>query len=237
LHATAALDPAGDRLNPEPTSVQGSMGPLLRAWLLLAAWFLGWPADRPLGQRERQQAPVLHQPPPDWPGRGGRGGHPLVMDAAAGGRPEQEEREPRMDQEDGLSRVVCLLAPLTRGLCHRVVGADDPPCRAGRGTRGAAGAAAGPVATSMSASRGAPMGLPPPPSRCTAGPGPSARAQGHRQGRGGPPAARAGGRAAMGWLCLGPCRTNVPGPLRGRRSAETGGGSTAERRGSAGGRS
>ena len=58
---TTALDAAVDMLDPQPTVVQGLVGPLLLQWQLLAAWFLRRHEDRHLGQRERQEAQILQQ--------------------------------------------------------------------------------------------------------------------------------------------------------------------------------
>ena len=99
--------------------MQGQIGPLLLSCQLLAAWFLGGHEDRHLGQRERQKAQVLQQPTPYWQGIWGRVGNPLVMDAAAVGRTEKEDREQRIDQEDVFYRMVFFLATITRGLFNR----------------------------------------------------------------------------------------------------------------------
>ena len=52
------------------------------------------------------------------------------MHAACIGSAEEENRKQGVDQQDIFSRVVLLLAALTRGLFRRVLGADDTPCRA-----------------------------------------------------------------------------------------------------------
>src|SRR5207237_1949561 len=52
--AAAAFDPAGDRLPPYPTSVQGLRGPVrLTCQQRRAAWLLAWQAACDLGQRAR----------------------------------------------------------------------------------------------------------------------------------------------------------------------------------------
>ena len=65
------------------------------------------------------------------------------MDAAAVGVTEKEDREEGIDQQDVFDRVVFFLAAITRGLCRRVLGADDAPLGAVMGKRGEAGAAVG----------------------------------------------------------------------------------------------
>jgi hypothetical protein len=54
-----ALDTAVHVLDAQPTLVQRLVGPLLRQWQLLAAWFLGGHEDLHLRERERQEAQVL----------------------------------------------------------------------------------------------------------------------------------------------------------------------------------
>ena len=60
---------------------------------------------------------------------------------------EEEEDEQGIDEQDIFDRMVLFLAALSRRLCSRVLGADDPPCRPVMGTRGDAGAAAGTATT------------------------------------------------------------------------------------------
>ena len=55
----AALDAPVDRLDPQPTVMQGLVGALLFQGKLLAAGFLGRHEDLDVGQRERQEAQVL----------------------------------------------------------------------------------------------------------------------------------------------------------------------------------
>src|SRR5437899_12241119 len=74
------------------------------------------------------------------------------MDAAARGIAEEEDEEQSIDEQDILDGVVFFLAALTRGLCSRVLGADDAPLRAVMGTRGAAGAAVGTATTGAGSS-------------------------------------------------------------------------------------
>src|SRR6266702_2479021 len=79
------------------------------------------------------------------------------MGAAAIRVTEKKDEKQGIDQKDVFYRVVFFLAAITRGLFNRVLGADDPPFRAVMGKRGDAGAAAGPVATGVGSSSGAPM--------------------------------------------------------------------------------
>src|SRR6266699_7253931 len=58
----AALDAPVDLLDPQPTVVQGLVGPLLFQGEFLAAGFLGRQEELDLGQRERQEAKILQQP-------------------------------------------------------------------------------------------------------------------------------------------------------------------------------
>ena len=49
------------------------------------------------------------------------------MDTAAIGVAPKEDEEERIDEQDMFDRVISFLAALTRGLCRRVLGADDAP--------------------------------------------------------------------------------------------------------------
>src|SRR5438132_4278773 len=69
------------------------------------------------------------------------------MDGTAGGVDEEKDYEQGVHEQDIFDGVVLLLAALTRGLCRRVLGADDASLRAVMGTRGDASAAAGIGAT------------------------------------------------------------------------------------------
>jgi hypothetical protein len=74
------------------------------------------------------------------------------MDATAIGVAEEEDREQGIDQENIFDRMVRFLAAITVRLCRRVLGADEASLGAVMGTRGEAGAPAGPVATGAGAS-------------------------------------------------------------------------------------
>jgi hypothetical protein len=58
------LDPAVDRLDPQPPLGARLLGPFLLPGQLLAARFLGGPEDLPPSECERQEAQSLSQPAP-----------------------------------------------------------------------------------------------------------------------------------------------------------------------------
>src|SRR5262245_15893653 len=137
--------------------MQGQIGPLLLSCQLLAAWFLGGQEDLHRGQRERQEAEILQEPAPRRQGirRGIHNG--LIMGATAIGVAQEEDEKQSVDQQDIFHGVIFFLAAITRRLCNRVLGADDPSFRAVMGKRGDAGAAAGSVVTGVGSSSGATM--------------------------------------------------------------------------------
>ena len=92
FHDAAALDAAVDMLDPQPAVVQGLVGPLLLPGELLAAGFLRRHEDLDLGERERQEAQILQQPAPRGQGIRRRVGNALIMDAAAIGVAQEEDR-------------------------------------------------------------------------------------------------------------------------------------------------
>jgi len=112
----------------------------------------GWHEDVHLGQRECQEAQILQQLAPGREGIRRRLGDALIMDTAAVGRTQKEDREWGIDEQDIVDRVVLFLAALTRGLLRRVLGADDASFGPVMGKRGEADAAAGPVTTGAGAS-------------------------------------------------------------------------------------
>src|SRR6266700_2980352 len=138
----AALDAAVHMLDPQPTVVQGLIGPLLFQGEFLAAGFLRRHEDLDLGQRERQEAQILQQPTPGGQGIRRRVGNGLVMDTTAIGVAEEKDEEQRIDQEDIFDRVVLFLPALTVRLFSRVLGADNAPFRPVMGKRGETGATA-----------------------------------------------------------------------------------------------
>src|SRR6266568_934907 len=76
----------------------------------------------------------------------------ILMDAAAVGVAQKEDREEGIDEQDIVDGVVLFLAALTCGLFSRVLGADDPPFGPVMGKRGDAGAAADPTPTGADSS-------------------------------------------------------------------------------------
>jgi hypothetical protein len=137
------LDTAVDMLDPQPTAVQGLVGPLLFPGEVLATGCLGRHEDLDLGEREGQEAQILSQSAPRGQGIRRRVGNRLIMDAAAIGVAEEEDDEQGIDSQDIVHRVVFFLAALTVGLFNRVLGADDASFRPVMGTRGEAGAGMG----------------------------------------------------------------------------------------------
>src|SRR5712692_11221492 len=140
------LHTAVHMLDPQPTAVQRVVGHLLLPRERLATRFLGGHEDRHLGEREGEKAQILQQPAPSGQGIRGGLGNPLVMDAAAVGVAQKEDREEGIDEQDIFDRVVLFLAAITLRLFSRVLGADDAPFRPVMGKRGDAGAAVGAAA-------------------------------------------------------------------------------------------
>jgi hypothetical protein len=155
-----------------------------------------------VGQRERQEAQILQQPTPDGQGRGRRVSNGLLMDAAAVGVTEKEDREQGIDQQDIFDRVVLFLPALTVRLCSSVLGADDASFRPIMGQRGDADVAAGPVTTGAGASSsGATTGA------ASASETPSRWARAGRERAGTSPracsaASSAGRRTCIHWLAV-----------------------------------
>jgi len=146
------LHTAVDMLNAQSAIVQSLVGQLLFQGEFLAAGFLRRHEDLDLGQREREEAQILQQPAPR--GQGIRRGlsNPLVMEAAAIGVTQKEDREQGIDQQDIFYGVVLFLAAITRGLLRRVLGADDAPFGPVMGKRGDAGTTAGAAVRGTSSS-------------------------------------------------------------------------------------
>src|SRR5437879_2874895 len=82
----------------------------------------------------------------------GRRSHTLLLDTAAVGRTQQEERAWGRDQQAIFDGVILGLAALTLLLGSRIWGADKVPFRPVMGTRGDAGAMAGMATTGAGAS-------------------------------------------------------------------------------------
>ena len=123
----AALDAAVDMLDPQPTLVQGLVGPLLFQGEFLASWFLGRHEDLHFRERERQEAQILQQPTPGRERVGGGLRDAQIMDTAAVGVAQKEDDEEHIDEQDIFDGVVLFLAAIARGLFSRVLGADDAP--------------------------------------------------------------------------------------------------------------
>src|SRR5262245_13360344 len=85
---------------------------------------------------------------PRGPGIRCRGGHGLLMGAAALRVTQEEDEKQRLDSQDVVDRRGSCLPALTRLLFSRGLGADDAPCAPVMGHRGAAGVATGPGAAS-----------------------------------------------------------------------------------------
>jgi len=147
-----ALDTAIDMLDPQPTLVQRLVRHVLLPREILAPWLLGRHEDLDLRERKREEAQILHQPAPRGQGIRRRVSNALVMEAASAGVAEAEDDEQGIDQQDIFDRMVLCLPTLTRRLCSRVLGADEAPFGAIMGTRGDAGAAAGPSTTGADSS-------------------------------------------------------------------------------------
>jgi hypothetical protein len=108
----AALDAAVDRLDPQPTVVQGLVGQLLFQGEFLPSWCLRRHEDLDLGQRKRQEAQILSQPAPRGQGRGRRVSNGLIMDAPSRGVAQEEDDEQRMHSQDIFDGVVFFLPAL-----------------------------------------------------------------------------------------------------------------------------
>jgi hypothetical protein len=152
FHDATALDTAVDMLDPQPTLVQGLVGPLLFQGEFLASWFLGRHEDLDLGQCERQEAQILQEPAPRRQGIRRRVRNGLIMGAAAIGVAQKEDEEQGIDQQDIFHRVVSFLAAITLFLFSSVLGADDAPFGAVMGKRGESGVAMGAAATAVGSS-------------------------------------------------------------------------------------
>src|SRR5467141_936344 len=143
FHHAAALDTPVDVLNPESPLVEHLVGPLLLPGQLRTAWLLRRHQDLHLREREGQEAQILQQPTPGRERGGGGLRDAPIMDTTAVSVAQQEDDEERIDEPDIFDGVISFLPALTRLLCNRVVGADDPPFCPFMGKRGEAGAASG----------------------------------------------------------------------------------------------
>jgi hypothetical protein len=89
----AALDATVDMLDPQPTLVQGLVGPLLFPGEFLPSWCLRRHKDLDLRKREGQKAQILQQPTPGGQRVRRRVGNRLIMDTAAIGVAQKENDE------------------------------------------------------------------------------------------------------------------------------------------------
>ncbi len=151
-----ALDTAVDMFDAQPALGERLIGSLLLQRQLLAAGFLGRHEDCHLGQREHQEAQILQEPAPRGQGIRCGLGNRLIMDAAAVGVAQEEDREEGIDEQDIFDGVVLFLATLTCRLFSRILGADDAPFGPVVGKRGDADVAAGPATTGAASASATP---------------------------------------------------------------------------------
>src|SRR5215813_8262677 len=142
FHNPTPLDAAVDVLDPEPPLVERLVGQVLLQGQLPTAGLLRRHEDRHLRKREGQEAQILQQPTPrrEWVGSGLSDAQ--IMDPAAVGVAQKEDREQGIDEQDIFDGVVFFLPAITLLLFTRVLGPDDASFRAVMGTRGEAGAVA-----------------------------------------------------------------------------------------------
>jgi hypothetical protein len=100
-----AFDTAVDMLDAQPALGERLIGHVLLPRQLLAAWFLGRHEDCHLGKREREEAQILQQPAPRGQGIRRRVSNALIMDPAATGVTQKEDREQGIDQQDIFDRM------------------------------------------------------------------------------------------------------------------------------------
>src|SRR5215468_9383097 len=123
----AALDITVHMLDPQPPLVEYLVGPLLLQGQLLTAGLLRRHEYLHLRERERQEAQILQQPTPgrEWVGSGLSDAQ--LMDTAAVGVAQKENREHGIDEQDIFDCVILFLPAITVRLFRRVLGADDAP--------------------------------------------------------------------------------------------------------------
>src|SRR5262249_48801159 len=143
FHNATTLDAAVDMLDPQPPLVERLVGQVLLQGQLPTARLLRRHEDLYLGQREGQEAQILQQPAPRREGVGSGLHDAQIMDTAAVGIAEKEDREQGIDEQDIFDGVVFFLPAITLLLFTRVLGADDAPFGPVMGKRGEAGTVAG----------------------------------------------------------------------------------------------
>ena len=113
--------------NPQPPLVEHLVGQVLLQGQLPTAGLLRRHEDLHLRKREGQEAQILQQPTPrrEWVGSGLSDAQ--IMDTAAVGVAQKEDREEGVDQQDIFDRMVLFLATITLRLFRRGLGADDAP--------------------------------------------------------------------------------------------------------------
>src|SRR6267143_724697 len=106
FHHATTLDAAVDMLDPQPPLVERLVGQVLLQGELRTAGLLRRYEDLHLRQRERQKAQILQQPPPSREGVGGGLRDAQIMDPAAVGVAQKEDREEGMHEQDIFDGVV-----------------------------------------------------------------------------------------------------------------------------------
>src|SRR6516162_7826073 len=152
FHNATTLHTAVDMLDAQPPVVQCLVGQVLLQGQLRTAGLLRRHEDLHLRERERQEAQILQQPTPSREGVGGGLRDAQIMDTAAVGIAQKEEREQGIDEQDIFDGVVFFLPAITLLLFTRGLGADDASFRPVVGKRGETGAAAGIGATGVDSS-------------------------------------------------------------------------------------
>src|SRR5262245_22370342 len=152
FHNATPLDAAGDMLDPQPPLVERLVGQVLLQGQLPTAGLLRRHEDRHLREREGQEAQILQQPTPRREGVGSGLRDAQIMDTAAVGIAQKEDREQGIDEQDIFDGVVFFLPAITLLLFTRVLGADDAPFGPVMGKRGEAGTAAGMATTGAGSS-------------------------------------------------------------------------------------
>src|SRR4029453_1822585 len=143
FHNTTPLDAAVDMLDPEPALVERLVGQVLLQGQFPTAGLLRRHEDLHLREREGQEAQILQQPTPRREWVGSSLSDAQIMDTAAVGIAQKEDREQGIDEQDIFDGVVFFLPAITLLLFTRVLGGDEGPFGPVMGKRGEAGAAAG----------------------------------------------------------------------------------------------
>ena len=109
FHHATPLDADVDMLDPEPPLVEHLVGPLLLQGQLRTAWLPRRHEDRHLREREGQEAEILQQPTPSRERGGGGLSDAQIMDSAAVGVAQKEDREQGIHEQDIFDGVVFFL--------------------------------------------------------------------------------------------------------------------------------